>query len=140
MESIFHWSARALWSAPGRHKKHTLRRTGKCHFTTARLRHLQIKNQKSARWRFHCIHCYLEAVYALAHTLLAYTTILCCVNAGKKGLLCPFPPLGETLNRLLNTYREKKNNLTSKVIQPSRPVAQSVQAMPSPLKTPPTLH
>ena len=37
MESIFHWPARALWSAPGRHKKHTLRRKGKRHFTTARL-------------------------------------------------------------------------------------------------------
>ena len=39
----FRLSARALWSAPGRHKKHTLRRTGKRHFTTARLRSLQIK-------------------------------------------------------------------------------------------------
>ena len=36
----------------------------------------------------------LEAVYALAHTLLAYTTILCCVNTVKRGVLHPFPPLG----------------------------------------------
>ena len=41
---------------------------------------------------------HLEAVYAWAHTLPAYTTILCCVNTIKKGGAAPpFPPLGETL-------------------------------------------
>ena len=40
---------------------------------------------------------HLEAVHALAHTLLAYTTILCCMNTVKRGVLPPFPPLGKTL-------------------------------------------
>ena len=33
---------------------------------------------------------HLEAVYALAHALLAYTTILCCMNTVKRGVLCHF--------------------------------------------------
>ena len=39
---------------------------------------------------------HLEAVYARAHTLLAYTTILCCVNTVKRRVLHPpSPPLRE---------------------------------------------
>ena len=44
---------------------------------------------------------HLEAVYAWAHTLLAYTTILCCVNTvkggggGGGGVLCPPYPFGK---------------------------------------------
>ena len=39
---------------------------------------------------------HLEAVYALAHTLLAYTTILCCVNTVtvKMGCCTRLPPFG----------------------------------------------
>ena len=35
----------------------------------------------------------LEAVYARSHTLLAYTTIMCCVNTVKGGGCAPLPPL-----------------------------------------------
>ena len=31
---------------------------------------------------------HIEAVYTWAHTLLAYTTILCCVNTVIRGVLC----------------------------------------------------
>ena len=37
---------------------------------------------------------HLEAVYAWAHTLLAYTTTSCCVNTEKRGVLWPPPPFG----------------------------------------------
>ena len=37
---------------------------------------------------------HLEAVYVWAHTLLAYTTILCCVNTVKRRVLRPLPLFG----------------------------------------------
>ena len=51
MDSTANCPGQVLQSAQGDHKEHTFRRPEKRHFTTARLRHLQIKNRKLARWR-----------------------------------------------------------------------------------------
>ena len=42
----------------------------------------------------------IEHCEALAHTLVAYTTILCCVDKVKRGVL---HPLGETLVLILTS-------------------------------------
>ena len=50
---------------------------------------------------------HLQAVHALAHTLVAYTTVLCCMNTVKRGCCTPLPPFGGNTGISQNSYPQK---------------------------------